>query len=80
MLANCSSNQSKSVPSSPILCPETIECTTPVIGTLKTNRDLANAYIKMSQSLDICILGYNALNRCISDFNRKQYESIDKTK
>lgn len=80
MLVSCSSNQSKSIPSNPILCPETIECTTPVVGKMKTNKDLVNAYVKTSQSLGICVLGYNALKRCISDFNKSQYETKDTPK
>ena len=80
MLANCSSNQSKLIPSNPILCPEIIECSVPVVGKLKTNKDLVNAYVKTSQSLGICVLGYNALKRCINDFNKNQYETKDTTK
>ena len=52
----------------------------PVVGKLKTNKDLVNAYVKTSQSLGICVLGYNALKRCISDFNKSQYETKDTLK
>ena len=55
----------------PILCPQVAECT-PFVSTIKTNGDLANAYLQSQQKLSVCIVENQALKKCIDEFNKQE--------
>lgn len=69
MLAACSTTQK--VIKQPILCPQVAECA-PFAVTIKTNGDLANAYLQSQQKLSVCIVENQALKKCIDEFNKRE--------
>lgn len=69
MLAACSTTPK--IIKQPILCPQVAECT-PFAATIKTNGDLANAYLQSQQKLRVCIVENQALKKCIDEFNKQE--------
>ena len=69
MLAACST--APKIIKQPILCPQVAECT-PFGTTIKTNGDLANAYLQSQQKLSVCIVENQALKKCIDEFNKQE--------
>ena len=41
-------------------------------ATIKTNGDLANAYLQSQQKLSVCIVENQALKKCIDEFNKQE--------
>nr|DAV26765.1 MAG TPA: hypothetical protein [Caudoviricetes sp.] len=44
----------------------------PFAATIKTNGDLANAYLQSQQKLSVCIVENQALKKCIDEFNKQE--------
>ncbi|BBE91750.1 Rz1-like lysis system protein LysC [Haemophilus influenzae] len=69
MLNACSTQQE--IIKSLILCPQTTECSA-YSPQIRTNGELAEAYLQTQHHLDLCIIENSSLKKCMDEFNKKE--------
>ena len=53
-----------------LICPQTTECRALSVN-IRTNGDLADGLNQALDRLEICTTAYEAINKCITDFNNQ---------
>ncbi|WP_080735139.1 Rz1-like lysis system protein LysC [Gallibacterium anatis] len=70
-LLMCNACSTQTVPQPrPILCPQSNECGGFSVQ-IRTNGELAKAYVQAQQHLALCITENQALKQCITEFNQQ---------